>query len=131
MAIRRLMLVAGAVSALACGGDDGNGGQGPGDEPGENEVLVGNNSFTPATLQVEAGTTIAWIWSSGGVQHNVTFSDGPASQTQGDGSFSRNFAAVGGFPYHCTIHGSPTSGMRGTVTVVAAGGDSGGGNGGY
>jgi len=131
MAIRRVMVVAGAVAALACGGDDGNGGQGPGEEPGENQVLVRNNSFTPATLQVEAGTTVTWIWSSNGVDHNVTFDDGDASDTQGDGTFARGFADVGSFPYHCTIHGSASAGMRGTVTVVVTGGDAGnGGSGG-
>ncbi|HWB40275.1 MAG TPA: plastocyanin/azurin family copper-binding protein [Gemmatimonadales bacterium] len=130
MELRRVMLAAGAVAALACGGDDGNGGQGPGDEPGENEVLVRNNSFTPATIQVEAGTTIAWIWSSNGVEHNVTFDDGEDSGTQGSGTYTRNFADVGDFPYHCTIHGTATSGMRGTVTVIVTGGDTGNGGGG-
>ncbi len=30
-----------------------------------------------------------------------------------DGSVTRNFSAVGTFPYHCTIH----AGMKGTIKV--------------
>jgi plastocyanin len=64
-----------------------------------------------------------------GVDHNVTF-DTPAtalavgSGSSGNipdhssGSNQRQFAVSGSsHPFHCTIHGTATSGMRGTVTV--------------
>lgn len=129
MVIRRVVLVVGAVAALACGGDD-DGGQGP-NEP-EGDVLVRNNNFSPATLQVEAGATVVWAWLSGGTVHNVTFDDDDVtSGDQGSGTFNRTFAEPGAYPYHCTIHGAPGTGMIGVVNVTAVGGEAGdGGNGG-
>jgi plastocyanin len=132
MAIRRLILLGGAVVSLACGGDDGgNGGTGPPDgDPGENQVRVQNNVFNPATRSAEPGATISWVWASGGVEHNVTFDDGEESGNQSSGTFTRTFTEAGDYPYHCTIHGSPTGGMRGTVQVAATGGGAGNGGGG-
>jgi plastocyanin len=131
MRFRGLILMAGTIAALACGGDDGGTGPpGNGGDPPDDQVQVRNNSFTPSALQVEAGTTVTWVWSSGGTVHNVTFDDDVASGNLGDGTFARAFSAAGSFPYHCTIHGSPTSGMRGQVTVVAAAGGDTGGDGG-
>ena len=129
MLMRRTILAAGAIAALACGGDDG--GQGPGGGGGEDDqVSVRNNSFSPATLEVEDGGTVFWVWASGGTVHNVTFDDDVTSGNLGEGTFQRTFSEPGTYPYHCTIHGSATAGMRGTVTVAAAAGDVGGGGGG-
>jgi plastocyanin len=133
MSLRATILLAALVAAAACSDDNGNGdgGQGP-DETPEGDVLVRNDFFDPAQLEVATGSTVVWAWSSGGRAHNVTFSDGEASGNQSSGTYERTFATAGAYPYHCTIHGTPTSGMRGAVTVAAAGdeGDSGGdGNG--
>jgi plastocyanin len=126
MLMQRAILAVSAIAALACGGDDG--GQGPGGGGGEDDqVSVRNNSFSPATLGVDAGSTVFWVWASGGTLHNVTFDDDVASGNLGDGTFERTFSEPGTYPYHCTIHGSATAGMRGTVTVAAAAGDVGGG----
>ena len=74
-------------------------------------------------------TTVVWAWSSGGVSHNVTFDDGEQSGNRSSGTYQRTFADAGSFPYHCTIHGTATSGMRGSVTVTApAGGEDDDGN---
>jgi plastocyanin len=118
MAIRGWMLVVGSAAALACGGDDGDP-QGPGDgDPEPNEVIVRNNSFLPTTLALETGGTGVWIWAANSVDHNVTFDDGENSPTQDSGNYTRIFSQPGTYPYHCTIHGTATSGMRGTVTVT-------------
>jgi plastocyanin len=85
---------------------------------------VGNNFFNPSSVSITAGEGVVWTWSAGAAQHNVTFDDGPASETQSSGTFSRTFASAGTFPYHCTIHGTA---MSGTVTVAAQGGSAGGG----
>ena len=122
---RGTLFLAALLVAAACSGDNGDGGQGP-DEP-EGDVLVRNNVFQPAELEVAPGATVVWAWASAGVDHNVTFDDGQASETQSSGTYERAFAAAGSFPYHCSIHGSPTSGMRGVVTLAAAG-DGGGGD---
>lgn len=93
--------------ASACGGDS------PTEPVPANEVRVQNNSFSPGTRTVTAGTTVTFRWSASANTHNVTFNDGPASPDQSSGTFTRNFAAAGSFPYQCTIH----SGMNGTITV--------------
>ncbi len=85
-----------------------------GPEPGANEVRVGNNFFTPSTRTVAAGTTVTWTWNSGANDHNVVFTDGPASAIQSSGTFTRTFDDAGTFPYQCTVHGPS---MSGTVVV--------------
>ena len=137
MSVRGSILLAALVDATACSGDNcGDGGSGP---PPEGDVLVENNDFDPPSLEVAQGSSVVWAWSSGGVTHNVTFDDGEQSGNRADGTYTRTFAAAGIYPYHCTIHGSATSGMRGSVTVTApapsdggsgGGGGGGGGNGG-
>ena len=137
MSFRGSILVAALLGVAACGDDDGDGGQGPGIPEGD--VAVRNNFFEPDELEVEPGTTVVWAW-DGGVTHNVTFDDGEASGNQTSGTYERTFAAAGAYPYHCTIHGTATTGMRGTVTVAEAvtgsegspgGGGTGGGPEGY
>src|SRR5262245_26636521 len=130
MSVPRSILLAALVAAVACGGDDNGGDGGSGPEP-EGDIIVENNDFDPSSLEVAQGASVVWAWSSGGVTHNVTFDDGEQSGNRASGTYSRTFAAAGTYPYHCTIHGSATSGMRGSVTVTApAGGGNGGGGGG-
>jgi plastocyanin len=132
MSVPRSILLAALVAAAACSDDNGGDG-GPGPDP-EGDILVENNSFDPSSLEVTQGTSVVWAWSSGGVTHNVTFDDGEQSGNRADGTYTRTFATAGTYPYHCTIHGSATSGMRGSVTVTAPapsdGGNGGGGDGG-
>lgn len=123
---RACLLAAAAAAALACSGDGGPSQPSGGGNSG-NTVSVSNNQFTPSTISVAVNGTITWQWNSGGVEHNVTFQDGPASPTQGSGSFARTFSAAGSYPYLCTIHGA--QGMTGTVTVTSGGGAAGGGSG--
>ena len=62
MSVRRSILLAALVAAAACSDDNGDGGAGP----PEGDVLVENNVFDPSTLQVAAGASVVWAWSSGG-----------------------------------------------------------------
>lgn len=99
------------VLAAACSGT-------PGTDPVYNgttpNVLVLNDTFSPAATTVPVGTTVTWSWNTGGATHNVTFDDGvTSSPTLGSGSHTRTFGASGTFAYHCTLH----AGMNGTVTV--------------
>lgn len=114
-------LAAGAL--LGCSSDSGpsepdSGDSGP-------TVTVNNNSFNPSTLEVPVNSTVTWVWSSGGVAHNVTFQTGPSSGNLNSGSFPRTFASAGSFPYVCTIH--VAEGMSGVVNVAAGTGGGGGG----
>ena len=131
---------AGAVIlfTLGCGGGGGGGGGGPTSPPPtgggttggstSSEITVQNNQFTPATTTVAPGSTVTWTWNSctgdgyGGqlcTDHSVVFDDGvhAGSGLKNGGSFSQSFASAGTYSYHCSVHGTATSGMRGTITV--------------
>ena len=74
-------------------------------------------TFSPATVTVDAGQPVCWTWS--GTEHTVkgddgSFTSGPPTAS---GTFQRTFNAPGTYGYHCQVHGTPTSGMRGTVVV--------------
>ena len=127
----KAVLVALAVAGLtACGGGGGGGSQvtspppgGNNNPPPSNGITVSNNSFSPATKSIAAGTTVSWSWNtctgdaySGQtcVAHSVTFDDGQSSPTQDQGSYSRTFTATGTYNYHCAVHGAA---MAGSITV--------------
>jgi plastocyanin len=118
------ILVAGTLGLVGCGGGGGDNLQGP---SAEGDVLVQNNRFTPASLEVGSGRTVTWAWASGGTEHTVTFADDVSSGTKGSGTYARTFATVGDYAYHCSIH--PTL-MNGVVHVKATPPPSGGGGGG-
>jgi plastocyanin len=82
-------------------------------------VTVGDSTFTPAAVQVLAGGVVTWTWPDGSVTHNVTWvtANLPDSGDRSSGTFQVTFGAPGTFNYYCSIHGTPTSGMRGSVTV--------------
>jgi len=91
-------------------------------------IKVANNVFLPDNAQVEAGGTVTFEWQGGSSNHNVTpvapntipMSTNPAPPATHDApySFPTVFPAVGTFVFFCGAHGTPTSGMRGTITVV-------------
>ncbi len=123
-----ILAVALASLTLACGDDDTTD-PGDGDGGGDFTVSVVNNDFNPSTLSVPVNSTVTWQWNSGGVAHNVTFEDGPASANLTTGTFPRTFSATGDYAYVCTIH--VAEGMAGTVSVTATstGGTGNGGTG--
>lgn len=122
---------------LGCGGGGGGGPAAPPPSGGtggttggstSTDISVQNNSFTPPSTTVPPGSTVNWTWNSctgdgyGGtscVDHSVVFDDGGStgSGVQSSGSFSKTFAAAGTYGYHCSIHGTATSGMHGTIKV--------------
>ena len=123
---------------FGCGGSGGSGGNSniPTDPTGGSSggtntggtnrslsVTVTNNTYTPGATTVSRGSTVQWTWNTclgdgySGSQctaHTVTFDDGPTSQLQEEGSFSRTFTAAGTYKYHCSSHGTA---MSGQVTV--------------
>jgi len=74
-------------------------------------VSVFDGYFSPDSVAVPSGRTVAWVWEYGSnvLSHNVTFEDDPteptSSPTQAAGTFTRTF---GGGPrtirYRCTLH---------------------------
>jgi plastocyanin len=113
--------------------DDGPGGGDPNPATGctgvQAKITVGLNgtTFAPSTVTVDPGQPVCWTWS--GTEHTVRGDDG--SFTSGpptaNGTFQRTFIASGTYGYHCQVHGTPTSGMRGTVVVRGTTGGSGAG----
>jgi plastocyanin len=109
-----LILAASAVVATSACGSDSSTGPGNAVPPVQtNQVTIGNDFFSAPNIEVPAGTTVTWTWSSGGTAHNVTFSDATSGDRSGTATFSRQFNSAGTFAYHCTIHPS----MTGTVLV--------------
>ncbi len=91
------------------------------------QVLVGNGggfSFSPASVSIQAGDTVQWIWKANG--HSTT-SGTPGSPNglwdsgvhSAGFTFSHTFPTAGSFPYFCTPHGACCN-MVGTVNVGAA-----------
>ncbi len=77
--------------------------------------FVRSNTFNPASMTINAGDTVVWVWESG--IHNVTsttgaFASGNKSPVE---TFSRTFTTSGTFNYTCTIH----PGQNGTLIVQA------------
>jgi plastocyanin len=113
---------------LACGGSGGGGyatgptappptGNTP--PPASNGISVTNDAYTPNSMTVAVGSTVNWTWNTctgdvysgqSCVAHSVTFDDGPTSDTQEKGTFTRSFAAAGTYTYHCAVHGAAMTG---------------------
>jgi len=92
-----------------------------GEPPTVQRALLQDFAFQPENLTVVAGTTVVWV-NQDGAPHNVTFVDGSVSSDnfrQGE-AFEITFEEPGVYPVFCTLHGNPSSGMIGVVTVVEA-----------
>jgi plastocyanin len=97
-------------------GSKGTGGTTSGERTSSINVI--NSSFSPNATTVARGTVVQWTWNScdsgyGGevcTAHTVTFDDGPSSELQDKGSYSRTFNTAGTYKYHCQVHGTAMSG---------------------
>jgi plastocyanin len=89
------------------------------------EVLAIDNNFKPDALTVEAGTEVVFV-NNGRNDHNVVPPDDPTVATWGvldenfkpGDTYSHTFTKPGTYVYVCTIHGSATFGMFGTIVVT-------------
>lgn len=84
----------------------------------QNFSFVGPNGNGDVTIPV--GTTVTWT--NGGGIHTTTSDAMPPlwdSPVNAGSPFPFTFTQIGVFPYHCTFHGAPGTGMHGTITVVA------------
>lgn len=88
----------------------------------EETVVVLDNTFRPGEIEVAAGTTVAWE-NRGRNDHNVLPVDGKAWGVNTDSfapndSYQHRFTQPGTFAYYCSLHGTTTKGMVGTVVVT-------------
>lgn len=135
------LVATGALALGACssdGNDSGDGGNDKGpvptegavDETGSTEVAVAarDNVFEPETVTVDAGTTVTWT-NEGRNDHNIAdaseaYTDATATPfeveavafTPGD-QYTATLDEPGNYAYYCTLHGTPTGGMIGTIIV--------------
>jgi plastocyanin len=123
-AMRRLpallvpVVLAATVVLAGCGGGGGGGGGGADAAPvtGVTEVAAKDNRFTPAAIQVPAGTEVTWKFEDGFVPHDVKADGFSSGEPQRKGTFTHTFAQPGTYAYHCTVH----DGMTGRVVVTGS-----------
>jgi halocyanin-like protein len=115
-------------------GQDGN----ATDMTGQSEVTVDVGAglrgfkFDPADITIDGGTTVRWVWSGRGSQHNVVEGDGAevaddpsfeSELTAEEGhEFAHTFEEAGTYDYVCSVHLAQD--MVGSIEVE--GGDGGG-----
>jgi plastocyanin len=95
----------------------------PGGGPSPIEIQLrsdGADRFEPDDVTIPVGTTVTWRWVGG--FHDVTPTGDPAFPGSGDPvaaphTFSHTFNSPGTYLYFCSVHGSPSAGMRGTIVV--------------
>lgn len=78
-----------------------------------------NLRFTPENITVRKGMSVKWVYceAAGSDFHTVTSDAGlwESDPITSGGSYTRMFATVAEFEYHCIPHESE---MRGVVTVI-------------
>jgi plastocyanin len=95
------------------------------DLTGEDEVViqVRDNSFVGQHVTVSAGTTVTFD-NRGRNPHNAVpvesgaFAEVATESLQPGQSATVAFDAPGEYAYYCTLHGTETAGMVGTIRVV-------------
>jgi plastocyanin len=123
-AMRRLptllapVVLAATVVLAGCGGGGGGGGGGTDAAlvTGVTEVAAKDNRFTPAAIQVPAGTEVTWKFEDGFVPHDVKADGFSSGEPRRKGTFTHTFAQPGTYAYHCTVH----DGMTGRVVVTGS-----------
>jgi plastocyanin len=90
---------------------------------GEVVIQVRDNSFVPEHAMVSAGTTVTFD-NRGRNPHNAVpvedgaFTEVPTESLQPGQAATVVFDEPGEYPYYCTLHGTETAGMVGTIRVV-------------
>jgi plastocyanin len=112
------VVLAATVVLAGCGGGGGGGGGGTDAAlvTGVTEVAAKDNRFTPAAIQVPAGTEVTWKFEDGFVPHDVKADGFSSGEPQRKGTFTHTFAQPGTYAYHCTVH----DGMTGRVVVTGS-----------
>ena len=85
-------------------------------------VDVLDNAFRPGEIEVAAGTEVLWE-NRGRSEHDVVPVEGNAWGVDADhfkpgDVFQYRFTEPGTFAYYCSLHGTTTKGMVGTIVVT-------------
>jgi len=74
------------------------------------EVKIDNFSFSPATLEIKAGTTVTWT-NADDIPHTVVSNDKffKSKLLDTDQKFSFTFEKAGTYPYFCSLHPKMTA----------------------
>ena len=118
MRVVPILLAAALIAALGCGSSSSTA---PATSGHTTSLVMSGTAFSPSLDTVAVGATVTWT-NQDGVPHTVTSVPGaPAAFASGSlgnlATFSHVFATAGTYQYYCTFHGTPTSGMRGTIVV--------------
>ena len=118
-AMRRLpgLLVPLALAAVVlagCGGDGGGGAAEAAPVTGVTQVAAKDNRFSPAAIQVPAGTAVTWTFEDGLIPHDVKGDSFSSGEPRRDASFTHTFDQPGTYSYRCSLH----DGMTGRVVVT-------------
>ncbi len=100
-----------AVSLAALGGQIAASGA-----AGSRTVTLKDIAFSPKSLSISKGTTVAFAFRDGSTVHNVVSSGSKrfkAISNRSSGSQQRKFTSAGTYRYECTLH----PGMTGRITV--------------
>jgi plastocyanin len=84
-------------------------------------VIALDNSFRPQVVEIEVGDEVIWE-NRGQNEHNVLEVDGDdwgvvVDDFQPGARYSHVFDAPGTYRYFCSIHGTESEGMVGTIVV--------------
>ena len=110
--ITLVVVIAAVLAACGTSDDDLQRTAAPATGTAAATVVIDDMAFSPETVEISAGDTLAWVWRDSAT-HDVAFDDGVASPKQTSGSRQRTFTQPGTYDYVCTLHPN----MRGTVVV--------------
>jgi plastocyanin len=82
---------------------------------GVTKVVAEHTRFSPAAIEVPAGTEVTWSFQDGPVPHNVEGDGWSSGDPQRSGTFRRTFDQPGAYDYACALHPQ----MTGRVVVTA------------
>ena len=122
-----LLAVALLVAAAACGSGGSSYSTSPNPNPSPSpsgrtvSPTMSGSAFHPAADTVAAGSSVTWT-NQDGFNHTIASVPGSGESfasgaVPGGTSFSHTFNTPGTYTYYCTIHGTPTAGMRGVIVV--------------
>jgi plastocyanin len=110
------LLVAAALLA-SCAANGGGQDESTSNPPanGVTTVVAKQIRFSPAAIEVPAGTEVTWSFQDGPVPHDVKGDGWGSGDPQRSGTFSRTFDQPGTYDYACRLHPQ----MTGRVVVTA------------
>ena len=144
----RIICVMAWVVVAGFGGSGAAGANSVPPAPTTSTVHVGTNgamTFTPASLTINAGDSVQWVWDGGphtvtsgapgavdgkfcslpsGTAPSATACNATTYAENAGATFTQTFPSDGTFPYFCEIHGAM---MSGTIVVGVGSGSAGGG----